>query len=188
MMISWTTQHTKLPSLKAHVQDSLMDQIGKAYASTVRASVRREGEWPNLSYSHHLGYGARRLAATALGKNVEGFSDLCATLAANPDYKEAIDLIQQADRVLSTTYEELLRKVQLMGQNLFRDELKSDVGFWVACDSEWGRGPGYRDRVSGRNKTWFTASQRQELEQELNTLIEREWIQALERMTALFEK
>jgi hypothetical protein len=188
MMNVWATRHTALPPLQAHIQDSLMDQIGQAYASTVRASIRREGEWPNLSYSHHLGYGARRLAASALGKSVEGFSELCSTLAANPEYAEAIDLIQQAERLLVSSYEDVLRKIQLMGQNLFRDQLKSDPIFWVDCNNEWGKGPGYRDRVANRNKNWFSAQQRQTLEQELQALIEREWSHALKRVTALLDR
>ena len=186
MMNSWTSQNSKPPPLQAHVQDSLMDQFGQAYASTVRATVRREGEWPNLSYSHHLGYGARRVAATTLGKCVEGFSDLCSTLTGNADFNEASDLIRQADRVLTTSYEELLRKVQLMGQSLFRDQLKTDTKFWTACESEWGKGPGYRDRVLSHNRAWFKTEKA--MQQELQSLIEREWTQALERVTALFDK
>ena len=168
------------------VQDSLLQEIGQTYASTVRAAVRRDGEWHNLSYSHHLGYGARRLAVLALGKRVDSFSEHCSTLAADPDYSDAVHLIQQADRLLRASYEELLRKIQLMGQTAFKDQLKSDAAFWTACHNEWGMGPGYKRRVSDHSNAWFTAEQRLELEAELRSLIEREWNQTLNRVTALF--
>jgi hypothetical protein len=176
-----------VPPLNAHVEDSLMQQITTAYASTVRASVRREGEWHNLSYSHHLGYGARRLAAVTLGKSVEGFSQVCKMLAGNPEYSDAADLIRQAERVLETSYEDLLRKMQLAGQTSFRDALKADPTFWADCNNEWGRGPGYKVRVANHNANWFNASERLELEKELRDLVEREWSFMLERVTALFE-
>lgn len=187
MLHTWTTQHATLRPLKASIEDSLMAQLSKAYASTIRAAVRREGEWPNLSYSHHLGHGARRIADLTLGKTVEGFSELCKTMAANPEYAEAQDLIAQAERVLIRSYDEMLRKVQLMGQTSFRDELKVDAAFWNQCENEWGRGPGYRDRVTGRNSEWFKAEPRQTLENELHSLIEREWHAALTNLTSLFE-
>lgn len=187
MLHTWTTQHATLRPLKASIEDSLMDQLSKAYASTIRAAVRREGEWPNLSYSHQLGHGARRIADLTLGKTVEGFSELCKTMAANPEYAEAKDLIAQAERVLIRSYDEMLRKVQLMGQTSFRDELKVDAVFWSQCENEWGRGPGYRDRVTGRNSEWFKAEPRQTLENELRSLIEREWHAALTNLTSLFE-
>lgn len=188
MLQSWADQNTGLRKLNANVQDSLMGQLAKAYASTIRATVRREGEWPNLSYSHHLGYGARRVAALSLGRTVDGFSELCKTMNGNPDYTEAQDLINQAERVLLAAYEELLRKVQLMGQTSFREELKVDAGFWLQCEDEWGKGPGYRDRVTTHNKEWFDADPRQKLEAELQSLIEREWKAALANLTSLFEE
>lgn len=187
MLRSWASQNTNLRPLSGHVQDSLMEQLAKAYASTIRATVRREGEWSNLSYSYHLGYGARRIAAQSLGKTVEGFSGLCKTMAGNPEYMEAQDLINQAERVLLAAYEELLRKVQLMGQTSFRDELKLDNAFWLKCDNEWGQGAGYRDRVAGHSISWLKSEPRQELEQEILSLIEREWKDALDKLTSLFD-
>jgi hypothetical protein len=184
---SWCDQNTTPGQLRAHVEDSLMSEITRAYASTIRATVRREGEWANLSYSHHLGYGARRLAARSLDQRVNGFSELCRTLAGSPDYAEARDLIAQAERVLTSSYEELLHKLQLMGQTSFRDELKQDVQFWVECGNEWGKGSGYRSRVADRNAAWFEAEPRQQLENELEALLAREWKAALAQVTRLFE-
>lgn len=187
MLRSWAKQNAMPRALAAHVQDSLMAQLSSAYASTIRAAVRREGEWFNLSYSHHLGFGARRLAVLSLGKIVEGLSELCKTMVNNPEYQEANDLINQAERVLLGAYEDLLRKVQLMGQTSFRDALKLDSALWKECENEWGRGPGYRDRVTTHNSTWFSSEPRQELEKELFSLIQREWKTALERLTELFD-
>lgn len=107
-------------------------------------------------------------------------------MVGNPEYTEAQDLINQAERVLLAAYEELLRKVQLMGQTSFRDTLKLDTALWLKCENEWGRGPGYRDRVASHNEDWFMAAPRQELEKELLALIEREWKSALDKLTSLF--
>lgn len=188
MLRGWTGQNTGLRPLNERVQDSLMQQIALAYASTIRATVRREGEWANLSYSHHLGFGARRLAVLSLGQSVNGFTELCKAMMATPHYTEARELIAQAERVLSDSYEELLRKVQIMGQTAFREELKVDIAFWVECSSEWGQGPGYRNRIAERNERWFGAEPRKALEKELWSMIEKEWRGALARVNALFDE
>ena len=184
---TWATQNSTVPVVQGHVQESLMAQIQVAYASTVRAAVRREGEWPALSYSHHIGYGARRLAVMALEKPVAQFTGHCKLMAATPRYVEAADLLAQAERVLTVSYEELLRKVQLMGQTVFKDALKADPQLWQACMDEWGQGPGYKTRVAAHNRDWFNNEARKKLEHELQALIAREWTRALANVTALLE-
>ena len=173
--------------VQSHIQESLLTQIQVAYAATVRAAVRREGEWPQLSYSHHIGYGARRIAVLALGKSVDEFAGHCKILAATPNFADAKDLIAQAERVLTASYDELLRKVQLMGQTIFKDALKADPVFWQACIAEWGQGPGYKSRVVSHNKLWFDNMSRRNLEDELRALIAREWTRAIQSVTELLE-
>ena len=186
-MRTWASLNATVPSVQAHVQESLVAQIQVAYASTVRAAVRREGEWTQLSYSHHIGYGARRLAVMALEKAVGEFVGHCKILAATPRYADAADLLTQAERVLTASYEELLRKAQLMGQTVFKDALKADPLFWQACMDEWGQGPGYKSRVADHNRQWFDNEARRKLEEELKALVAREWARALANVTALLE-
>lgn len=184
---TWVSLHRTVQPIQAHIQESLMTQIQVAYASTVRAAIRREGEWPQLSYSHHIGYGSRRMAVLALGKAVDAFSDKCKVLAVTPGFEEAVGLISQAERVLLSSYEELLRKVQLMGQTVFREAMKSDTAFWQACMDEWGQGSGYKNRVAGRNRAWFENESHHQIESELIALIQREWERALNCVTSLLD-
>ncbi|WP_024300746.1 helix-turn-helix domain-containing protein [Methyloversatilis discipulorum] len=186
-MHTWAAQNATVPPPQGHVQESLLAQIQVAYASTVRAAVRREGEWPQLSYAHHIGYSARRLAVMALEKPVQQFTGHCKLLAATPRYAEAAELLAQAERVLTASYEELLRKVQLMAQTVFRDALKADPFLWQACMDEWGQGPGYKSRVAEHNREWFGNEARLKLEDELKSLIAREWARALANVTTLLE-
>lgn len=184
---TWANINSAVPPVQAHVQESLIAQIQVSYAATVRAAVRREGEWTQLSYSHHIGYGARRMAVIALGKCVEGFSAHCKILASTPRYAEAADLISQAERVLTAGYEDLIRKVQLMGQTIFKDALKTDPQFWQDCMAEWGQGAGCKTRIASHNQDWFETEARRKLEDELKVLIAREWARALESVTSLLE-
>jgi hypothetical protein len=118
---------------------------------------------------------------------VEKFRTATELMEANPEYAEAGDLIQQARRVLESAFEDLLRKAQIMGQTAFKEALKLDPSLWVNCDNEWGRGPGYRDRVAQWNQLWFSADARQRLEQELSEVISHEWRVALVRLSSLLE-
>lgn len=187
MLDAWVDQHQTPKQRAAHVQDSLLAEMRNVYASTVRAAVRREGEWHNLNYAHHLGYGARRLAVLALERWAEGFSELCSTMSANKEYAEAKELLAQADRVLQSAYDELLRKIQLMGQTVFHETLKRDAEFWQRCEGEWGRGPGYKNRVTEHSRAWFEVDERPELETELGSMIQREWVNALQRVASLIQ-
>jgi hypothetical protein len=123
----------------------------------------------------------------ALEKPVEQFTGHCKLMAATPRYAEAVDLLTQAGRVLTASYEELLRKVQLMGQTVFKDALKGDPLLWQACMDEWGQGPGYKSRVAAHNREWFNNEARRKLEKELQALIAREWTRALANVTVLLE-
>jgi len=182
---SWREGHTAPAPVSAHVQDSLVAEIRSAHAATVHAAVRRGGEWHSLSYSHQLGHGARRLAVAALEQQVVGFKDLADTLTRS--YPEAAELMAQASRLMDSGYGDLLRRVQLAGITMYEDQLRLAKELWAECEAEWGRGSGYRDRVSDHNADWFRAQPRIDLEAELRDVLESEWKILLKRVESIFD-
>jgi len=186
-LATWINQHAAPAPIggHGHVHDTLLEEIENAHASTVHAAIRREGEWRSLSYSHQLGHGARKLAVVTLHDWVTEFSGLCNTLRDSTP--EAEELLSQAHGLMSAAYEDLLRKMQLTSLTLYRDHLKQEPQFWLDNADEWGRGPGYRNRVLRRNRDWFQKPERQALEVQLNDVLHREWAAVLDRVGSIFE-
>jgi transcriptional regulator with XRE-family HTH domain len=183
---SWINQHQAPSRIGEHVHDTLLEEIRGAHASTVNAAVRRDGEWRSLSYTHQLGYGARKLAVATLQGSVTGFTAVCQTLADS--MPEASELLTQAQHLMKTAYDELLRKVQLTSLTLYAAQLRQDPQFWIDNAAEWGQGAGYLNRVLLHNRTWFQDPQRRDLEDHLAAVLEREWRTVLERVEAIFEQ
>ena len=183
----WLTANQELPQTADKFHEPLMAALQQAHPSTVRATIRRQGEWPNLEYAHQLGYGARRTGAVLLKPKAAGFAAIAENLLNDPQLADAAELVRQARRILESGVEEALRKIQLLGQANYLEGVKIDQAFWQQCDSEWGAGPGYRDRVSGRNREWFEAEDHAAYQVRIMALIGREWTQMVLRLTGLLD-
>ena len=71
---NWIDNHRSLAMPDEGVQEPLISAIDATrYASTVRAAVRRYGDWPNLDYYHHLSFGVRKLAVEQIGAKLDSF-------------------------------------------------------------------------------------------------------------------
>ena len=81
---NWLKEHEALVPASVYVHDDLLKVMNTTHPRTIRASVSRKGDWYNLNYCHHLGYGSRLLANRQLEKNLFYFKDFCKTLSKNP--------------------------------------------------------------------------------------------------------
>lgn len=181
----WVQNNLEVGRVDESVHDSLLGALASAYASTIRATVNRSGNWPYLDYEHHLGFGARRVAAIASNSKFESFKAIAANLLQDDEFVDARELVEQSIRVLESAIDELLLKVQLMGRSLHVEMLKVDQAFWQGCVSEWGTGRGYRDRVTERNRRWFGDEAHSRIEGAVRDLLTTEWRIAVERVGAL---
>lgn len=186
-LIVWLENNQQIGSFSKHLQDSLLSAISRAHSSSLRASVRRQGEWDNLDYSHQLGYGARAVAAGAVGSKLEDFKAVAENILQDPDLKEAFSLVRQALHILKSGTEDLLQKSQQLGTTIQTD-MKLDAQLWNSCDEEWGGGPGYRYRVSEHHHEWFADDSDRIRAQALVELVEKEWEKILKRLETILEE
>ena len=85
---------------------------------------------------------------------------------------------------LQSATDDLLRKIQLAGRAAFSNDLTADQPFWQRCVGEWGRGPGYRDRVVGHSTAWFMATEHHPRHDFVRQMIISEWA----RITGVMDK
>ncbi|MGX1348243.1 transcriptional regulator with XRE-family HTH domain [Bradyrhizobium elkanii] len=186
-LVTWLTHSsgmTEAPS--THVQDSLVEATKVAHPGTIRASVVRDGDWPKLNYGHHLAHGARRMAAQVVEPKLDAFRVIATNILQTKDFALAHDLARQAMRTLEDGFNALIRKVQLVGQSIYADDLSVDTGFWQGCRGE--RGKGYRDRVNVRNKNWFKQDEGKEADHRVQAVITDEWTATIASVSQLMPK
>jgi transcriptional regulator with XRE-family HTH domain len=181
----WISTHRECPKLRKQIQETLIRDLKSAHASTIRATIRRQGEWPNLDFRNELGHGAKIVATSSLGRLVKDFQAVAQNLSTNPDHLAATKLVSQTEKVLLVAFDGLLEKMQLLGETIFEDELKSDVEFWARCEREWGIG--YRDKISARSEKWFEADEREDISTMVQQLLAAQWTEILDRVEALLD-
>ena len=183
----WLTDNEELDFASvASPEHGLMSAINSAHPSSLRASIRREGNWYNLDYSHYLSYGARLAAADVVGRKLNGFTALTDLLLKDKEFEEAFGLLRQSQRLVDSGVESLFKKCEIEGQGIHLRDMEPSSDLWNACDSEWGMGHGYRDRVSGHHKMWFDDESRN-YRLDIQNLIQREWKLVLGRLSSILE-
>ncbi len=184
---TWLSTNKDIGHLVGQVHEALLAAMKSAHASTIRASTRRAGEWPNLDYAHHLGFGARKIAAGAIGRKVDALRAIAQNLLENPEYAPAHNLVRQVVTQLENATDDRLKKVQLAGRAAFAGDLGTDGDFWLRCIAEWGQGPGYRDRVTGHNVNWFVAAEHLPQHEFVSHMILNEWGRIIAAMDQMLE-
>lgn len=185
-MTVWLDNNREIGDLTARLESSLIAAINRAYASSVRASVRRQGDWYNLNYSYQLGYGAKVTAARSVDHKREDFKAITENLLQDEELEPAFGLVRQARRILEDGVDTLLLRSELLGKRIYIQHLEPDSAFWRLCDGRWGQGYGYRDDVAQYHRNWFSNSDR-DFQAMVQELVDREWRQILDRLAAILD-
>ncbi len=155
-LISWVDNNRDMELSDDEVQRPLVSAIdGTRYASTVRAAVRRYGDWCNLDYYHHLAFGVRKLAVSQIGGKFNDFRVIVENLLGNDEYMIAKEFLKRILLKVEDAIDQSYKHVQTAGREIFKQTLESDFEFWRDCEQRWGQGKidgmGYRDSI--KNKT-----------------------------------
>ena len=129
------------------------------WASSLRASISREGVWYNFNYYSILGIGAREIARARSEKWLNDFNVIADSIEGDMKLSEAHGFVREIRRWLSDARIGLLKRIKRESGTLFKSALLGSDNarhrLWFPCQGEWGRGPGYKHRVAAHNQTWF---------------------------------
>jgi hypothetical protein len=139
-----------------HAYDEVMEQVDRVrYASTLWASMRRDGDYDGFDIYHHLGNGA---AKNVRARSKDWFTALKSQvdiMKGEPSLGEASRVLGQVDASIQQWLSALTEAARTAGGEIYREELQKDPGLWADCANQWGRGSGFKLRVKDRLKAWF---------------------------------
>jgi transcriptional regulator with XRE-family HTH domain len=163
-LATWIDKNRELGWEDLPVQAPLVKAIGDTrYAATVRATIRRQGHWPNLDYYHHLAHGTRRVAVQVIGGKIEQFKIIIQNLIDDDELSPAREFLNRVVQSLDVNVDAAYRTLQMAGQKAYKDELEKDQTFWDECEGRWGAArlvPGgkYRDEIREMTDEQFQSS------------------------------
>ena len=176
----------KLGARERHAYEEALSTVrGVRYASTLWAATRRNGEYYGLNIVHQVGVGAARdarLRSRDWFAKIDGHVN---ELKADGDLVLAKHSIDQIGAVADAARRTFLESAQRIAMEIYRESLTQDP-IWSDCASEWGRGPGFKNRVERHLQSWFEETRpdlKEVLDARLNALWERSVIAPLMQLT-----
>ena len=106
-------------------------------------------------------------------------------LKADEDLVLAKHSVDQIGAVAEASRRNFLDGAQRIAMEIYREPLTQD-SVWNDCASEWGRGPGFKNRIEEHLRTWFDDTRpdlKKTLDGRLNALWDRSVIAPLMQLT-----
>ena len=178
--------HTKVPARLRQPSTEVSEALtGIRYASTIWAMTRRNGEYYSFSVSHHLGAGGARDALLRSGSWFDKLQAILDTLKQDKDLVLAKKTIQQVERGARSWQRNFAEASRTATVEVYREPLESDQAFWSECASQWGKGPGFKNRVKTLVDGWFETHPDlvDDLESVIASLWEANVLQPLKRLS-----
>jgi plasmid maintenance system antidote protein VapI len=181
---AWLAANNQPPKLDFEVHSNLIREMyGLRWASSLRASVNRRGNWHNFDYWLGLGFGARSETVKKFETRIEELKKLIKESLANPDYAPAHGFLTHFLSELEAVVNSFYQWVQSLGENVFKSQLGDDASYWAKCRDRWGGGGGYRDAVTDWTGDWFSEESRKQREILLQTEIQARWTEMMTKLS-----
>ena len=181
---NWCARNGQLPKPKAEVNGALLKEMaGLRYASSLRASVNRRGNWHNFDYWHALGFGTRSETVARSAGQVSELKILINSALQDVEFEMAHDFL----RFFLAEYEKdvanLYAWAQDLGEAAFKAQLSEALKYWADCQGRWGGGGGYKDQIRTWTQDWFSDEARQSREVFIDTEVNRRWKEILAELS-----
>jgi len=172
----WAGQNGTIPDGVPHVEKTLLaDMAGLRYASSLRASVNRRGDWYNFDYWHGLGFGSRCEAVARIEKQIAELKAILKHLNDDDNLSDAHGFLQQLTAEVDSGVKDFYEDVQAVGEAAFGDQLRGDDQYWHRCRNRWGAGQGYKMDIRQWTNDWFSEERRADRRRFIESELQRRW-------------
>lgn len=181
----WTETNACIVDGGPRVERGLLSEMDSLrYASSLRASVNRRGDWYNFDYWHGLGHGARCEVVARTDKQLNDLKAVIANLRADDDLSEAHGFLEHLDAQFDEAVKNYHLEMQAVGEAAFAEQLREDHSYWSQCRERWGAGPGYKSDIRGWTDRWFSEEARRERHTFIEAEMQRRWSDLLQRISS----
>ena len=104
-----------------------------------------------------------------------------------PDLHYARKFLRQLREYVKSRSEEIYEAAAYQGRNAYQDDLKSDQELWRNLKSEWGKGPGYKLRVSKDTDKWFYSDNPDQKRRSIEIELSDKWGYLLSEIESMLE-
>ena len=183
---AWIDQHKEIEQIE-NIHNDLIGSIQNrgTYAASVRASVNRRGSWGNLDYYYHIGFGTRSKAVKTISLMFGELNSVIKNLESQEGMEPAKEFLKELMYFCDSESERMYQDIQKIGQEVYRQSLKDNEGLWRWLQDQWGRGAGYKVRVSDRTEDWFKDKETKRLNAIIHKRIAGMWEELLEKFEEL---
>lgn len=178
---AWLQKNRSIILSASRIYESLIGIISSRdiAASSVRASVNRLGYWSNLDYYYELSFSSRRLAVKILEEPLREFNILINNLEQQSDLHYSRQFLRQLRHRVETRVGEIYELVADLGRKVYEESLKNDGRLWLELQNEWGRGPGYKQRIANGTQDWFNEKSLERKEELVTQNLQEYWASLL---------
>lgn len=187
---AWSDKSRSALASVHHLYKPLVDDINtkEVYASSIRASVNRKGDWHNFDFYYKLAIAARKKVVTSFHQSVAEIESVLENQERQPTLVPAHPFIRQLLRTVKSRVERINERASEMARITFEPPLKDDQSFWTDQRSQWGMGPGYKTRIAEQTERWFNQHDAASKEQSIQEAISRSWKDLVDEIEALLAK
>lgn len=154
--------------------DDIAKIFSKTHHRTLAASMNRKGEFYNLDVYEAINQLARSYGVTFCKNEIASLEEKTNLLKGKyPEFINQINSIIEND--FSRSFNEFSVYVGDIAKDHWIAQVKSFLIIWNSMDEEWGKGPGYKDRVIEHWRKWIISEESISIHNELLRRIAASW-------------
>lgn len=187
-LLNWLRQNGSLSGDYRRADEELESEMGGlTYASSLRASVNRRGDWHNFDYWQGLGCGVRQNVVERSKEQASSLQAILTNALTDEDLERAHGFLSHFASKVEEALQSLYVQAEQLGAVSFAEQLGEDHAYWRRCQERWGGGSGYKNDIQGWTKDWFAGEAREAMHTFIKSDVERRWSEMIDMLADLLE-